>query len=129
MYSLARYSLSYSRMVMTEMPDHAWQPWNFVATTKNWYKELHDRYIALDPIALTILRCYVEVELRMTTSAGLSSVRIQTLAPTQRFQVQQLGGLQTIAKKLFPESPVRPKKGLRDPVWQSAMSTQAQSLV
>jgi len=101
---VAQYGSSCCVAVMDLFPEHAWQPWLFKQTIRNWWSELGVLFKASDPIAQTVTRNYldqVERKLRINHPKDWQLVKNNSLNPIYP-HMKWLGGLVLVLQKLYP---------------------------
>lgn len=68
--------MSLTSALLGEFPEEAWKPWLFNKVTKSWWKQLHDLYLANDPVAHAIVqdaREYLSVDIMPSVESGVES--------------------------------------------------------
>jgi len=99
------YKNSAGSLVCSEFPEIAWKRWHFVKTSHDWWKRLSK--LETDPVALTILREYIEevgAQFQVEKLEDWYRVTNEQLI-NERHRLHLFGGLIQVLKLTFPSHP------------------------
>jgi len=99
---LNKYTYSVPMLVMTELAHHAWLPWKFSHTPRNWLKMANYGLLVYDPIAICAVRELME---SLALEESVEDVREWprvVLEKTALSRVVQLGDMKLILPRLYP---------------------------
>lgn len=114
---LLQHNNSAASLIITEYVEHAWKPWKFARTPRQWWRKLSQSFSQGDPKAYTVVRLFMDEigeKLNITHHKDWIYVKDRDLQQTGAFtQVQYLGGLASIVFRLYPELQTQLDSALR----------------